>query len=111
MSRRCWTRLTLERTVQMESTSRPPKFDHDEPIIADNSPARFNFSKELDEDGTGGKNFKRDFTGFSELTLTVVDRMGNVTTTKHSLKPEGKILFDLSSSSNGQKKEQISLTA
>jgi hypothetical protein len=92
----------------MKPTARTPRLDHDEPIIADNSPARFNFGTELDE--VDGKNFKRKYTSFKMLSLVLVSKTtGSVTTEEHALAPESTITFDLVNSAS--KTEQITFVA
>src|SRR5688500_5626761 len=94
----------------MQDGSSPRRTDHDDPIVADNSPARFNFKRRPDDDGDG-KNYKRTYTTFESLTLVLIGQGGGLSTEVHPLKEESDIVFHLRSAANASVLEEIKLTA
>lgn len=69
------------------------KLDHDEPIVIDNGPVRFEFKKKLTK--VNGKEWKRDFTKFNHLLIETETQAGTRDIASHPLLPNEKINIDL----------------
>jgi len=87
------------------------KLDHDDPIIVDNAPARFNFTTLAPNDVGSVKAWERDYTNCETLIVTLVDKEGKVSVDTYALAPDGKMVFGLASAGNMSQTEEVTLTS